>query len=138
MANHQALLQPSAGGTSVCFKAAVAIGGESTKRSVWLSARFLAEHPELAASLRRAFFLPCSGWREVTQPQYAALVHKNSRLPQRQRRGLQQVGILAESQAAGIAEDSELRLFTPSTFVDKFVVYSSAWSGVGACGTSVQ
>ena len=138
--NHVALLGPHAtsvrskqGPTYCTITPAVATGGVGTKRAVWLSKRFCDEHPGLCASFRNAVKLSISTWKEVTKPQFLTLVHKNSLLPKRQQRDLQQIAVLAESQLGDISS-TDNNLFTPTTLMSKFMAFDPRGSRSGACG----
>jgi len=98
------------------------------KRPIAEESRFVSEHAGLVSSLRAAFVLPDSGWKEVTQDHFVTLSHNNLSLPKRQRKDLQQLWILAESQIGNIdPSDASCMLFTPSTFLEKFLVFDQAW-----------
>ena len=111
----------------------MATGGVGTKRAVWLSKRFCDEHPGLCASFRNAVKLSISTWKEVTKPQFVTLVVKNSLVPKRQQRDLQQIAVLAESQLGDISS-TDKNLFTPTTLMSKFMAFDPRGSRSGACG----
>lgn len=133
--NHAALLGTQ-GGTYVTYNAAVRVGGSGSRghRRVYLTDRFVAEHASLASSLRRAFLQPNVVWSEADQPTYAALVAANDRLPVRQRRDMQQIALVADTQAPGnIVQAPVGQMFSARMLVEKLLSFDASACAIGAC-----
>ena len=97
--NHRAFVGKS-GASFITFKPAIATGGSRARpRSVWVNQRFADEHREYYDALRMALRMPISVWRETTLERFCDLTIRDARLPQRQQRPLQQIAIVADSQA---------------------------------------
>ena len=135
VANHAALLGVS-NGTYVTYKAAVDSGGMGSRgaRRIFLTELFINQHPGLAASVQAVCAMPNCGWSLVNQATYVDLVLANSRLPQRQRRDQQQIGIVADSQVVnGAVVNPVGQMFSPRMLVDKFQELDASRCGLGAC-----
>ena len=135
--NHAAFLGASYAGTKPCthcvYHAAVTTGGSPgpgavNKRRVWLSDGFVDDHPALCRSLRAAMQLPKSAWMEATKAEFVTMCLKNMARPKRQRRDLQQIGLISETRQL---DQSDVSLLTPSMFLEKFRVIDSG--AVGVC-----
>ena len=97
--SHRAFVTKS-GASFITFKPAIATGGSRARpRSVWVNKRFAEEHREYYDALRMALRMPISVWRETTRERFCDLTIRDARLPQRQQRPLQQIDIVADSQA---------------------------------------
>ena len=73
---------------------------------------------------------PTSGWREVDQARWASAVVQNQRKPKRQQRNLENLALLAASQAA--QADGAL-FFTTEMLLRKMRRFKAC--AMGACGT---
>ena len=135
--NHAAFLGASYSGASprthCVYHASITTGGFPgpgvvNKRRVWLSDAFVKDHPALSRSMRAAMQLPNSVWMEATKPEFVSMCLKNAARPKRQRRDLQQIGLMSESRQL---DPSDVSLLTPSMFLDKFRVVDGG--AVGVC-----
>ena len=96
------LCSDGAKGSAVAYKACVARGGQRGGRArlIWMSARFQRTHPELARVVTRSVSKPYSTWRLATQQQFAAEVEADGQRPVKQRRPMQQIGLVCRGEDA--------------------------------------
>ena len=126
--NHRELIGV-AGGVNITYKAAVAVGD---RRLIWISDKFSVEHGDLNAILVKALALPTCIWKQVGKAEFAAACVRNDMLCVRSRRPLQQIGLVADSQAGGAGGRSNI--FSAESLLAKFISID-ALVGSGACGS---
>ena len=121
-------------GNALAYKAAVAAGGAAVnrKRLVWPSAKFKKANSDLVDIITQSVARPYSRWRLIDAAELATEVDKDSRRPQKQRRPMQQVGLVMPGEE--IAMGSPRYLFTPEGFIAKFALPDEALSALGVCG----
>ena len=108
-------------GSAIMYKAAVAGG----MRLLWLSAKFRQQRPSTYDVISRSVRSGASRWRMVDNRGFADAVAVNNARPARQKRNLEQVGIvLDDGERAVLAMPTYI--FTEETFKQKIMVMADS------------
>ena len=112
-------------GSASMYKAAVTGG----KRLLWVSANFKRQEAGVYDVVRRSVMQGISRWRLVDKQGFALAVATNEARGTRQRRNMDQVGLVLEQEQAALALPTYC--FTRDIFLSKFRVMAD--SVMGAC-----
>ena len=108
-------------GSAIMYKAAVAGG----MRSLWLSAKFRQQRPTTCDVISRSMRSGASRWRMVDNRGFADAVAVNDARPARQKRNLEQVGIVLDDEERAVLA-MPMYIFTEETFRKKFTVMADS------------
>ena len=81
------------------YKSAITRGGTRSKpRMLWISDKFQNMNPEITTVIRNSVAKPCSVWSCISKAELVVAVSKDAARPQKQRRPLQAIGLVADNE----------------------------------------
>ena len=96
---------------------------------LWISDKFQNMNPEITTVIRNSVAKPCSVWSCIRKEKLVDAVGKDKAKPQRQRRPLQAIGLVADNEKPILQELKYM--FTGDALLAQFVLYDPVESVLG-------